>query len=114
MIDKDEPLIVEHIGTYNRARPGRWFDNFVISARHDPAPGIEWSVPSDSTGIQGYSVAVDHVPNGTADETIDTTKPETVFRDLAPGTWFAHVRACDGAGNWGANGHVRIDLSPPE
>ena len=104
-------LIIEHIATYNRGSRGRWFDNLVIAGREQRAPEVEWSEPADATGIRGYSVAVDRKPDGPADTRIDTTDPRIVFGDLEPGTWHVHVRACDGAGNWGPAGHARFEVT---
>ncbi|MGM0491350.1 MAG: tetratricopeptide repeat protein [Armatimonadota bacterium] len=83
------------------------FDNFVIGSVGTVKPVFRWKA-TDTTGISGYSYVLDQEP---------TTQPplETMgdsgaksFEDLKSGLWFFHVRAVDGAGNWGPTSHYAI------
>lgn len=80
---------------------------------HDD-PLISFSV-ADTTGITGYSYAFDQVSNTTPDTTSEGTTPSRSYSNVADGAWYFHVRAKDGAGNWGATKHriVRIDDTAP-
>jgi hypothetical protein len=80
------------------------------------APSFSWTEPYDTSGIAGYSCefdnSLDTIPD-TASEGTDTSKS---YSDVAGGAWYFHVRAKDGAGNWGITDHygpVKIN-NPPE
>ena len=81
-----------------------------MAARRDSKPGIEWSAPADATGIRGYSMTVDRDPNGVPEPVVSTATTRADFPGLGAGAWYAHVRACDGAGNWGPAGHAQITI----
>ena len=113
--DSPEPpqtLWVDHLATLNRRGQTFHFDNFYIARAQARRVRVHWSVPRDATGIRGYSLAIDRSPSTTPDTTIDSAEPEAVYADLAPGMHYVHVRASDGAGNWGPAGHARIDVAP--
>jgi len=112
--DPDESKLVEHVATYYWRRHGMWIDNFSIAPRIDLNPRFQWSVPDDRTGIKGYSFHLDDKAQTIPDESIDTIIPFCSFKKLQPGSYFLHVRACDGAGNWGDAGHLGIKISAEE
>ena len=56
----------------------------------------------------------DRDPASIPDDSVDTGEPRFAFSGVEPGVWYAHVRACDGAGNWGPPGHARIEIAAPE
>jgi len=78
-------------------------------------PAFTWTAPSDPSGIAGYSYALDQSSGTTPAEVVDSTGNTASYSDVADGTWYFHVRAQDGAGNWGAASHyqVNIDTMPP-
>ncbi|MFO7948067.1 MAG: tetratricopeptide repeat protein [Armatimonadota bacterium] len=76
------------------------FDNFIIGQVGDKTPTVRWKA-TDATGITAYSYVTDREP---------ATDPDTTSEGLAvakqldvsdSGLWFFHLRARDGAGNWG-------------
>jgi len=104
-----------------RARPGTIIDiddtELAQATWHGAV--VEWEVPRDTSGIDGFAVAWDRSP--------DTIPPEQVTHPVAAfaagskyrwtlpgaeryGKWFVHVRARDGSGNWGETAHLAIDL----
>ncbi|MDZ4655219.1 MAG: cell wall-binding repeat-containing protein, partial [Coriobacteriia bacterium] len=84
-----------------------WYD--------DPDPAFSFSA-SDPSGITGYSYTLDALAVTTPDQVVDGAGPGVSYTGIADGEWYFHVRAVDGAGNWGAASHyrVRIDTSPLE
>jgi len=77
-------------------------------------PAFSWSA-SDTSGITGYSYILDQTASTTPDNTSEGTGTTTSYTDKANGTWYFHIRAKDGAGNWGSTTHktVKIDVSAP-
>ena len=97
----------------NRPGSGFYVDNFAISA---PETGqnlrFEWSSVADPTAIPGYAHILDKNP---ATQPTDMKGPANVIvlPPTAPGAWFFHVRARDGAGNWGAVTHFPVTIAAP-
>lgn len=82
-----------------------YVDNFCISGDGPPLPRFAWT-SRDSTGVAGVSFVFDKQPRTAPDTSIDAS-----VRDLslpvidAAGLYYLHVRARDGAGNWGGAEH---------
>ncbi len=76
------------------------FDNFIIGKVGAKAPVIRWKA-TDTTGIQGYSYSLDQDPLTTPDTELEGLAVAKQFGQLKPGVWYFHLRAQDGAGNWG-------------
>lgn len=95
----------------------------VISSKTHPEdtwissnnPNFDWSIPSDLSGINGYSFFFDQLPTTNPDMVINTTTNSTSYSSIGEGTWYFHVRAQDNAGNWGTSDHykIKIDLTNP-
>ena len=85
-------------------------DNFAISA---PANGqklqFEWSAVKDNTGIAGYAFAFDKKPT-TLPTKLGSPAITTSVGNPGPGDWFFHLRARDGAGNWGKVVHFPVAI----
>ena len=81
----------------------------------DNAPSFIWTIPSDVSGIAGYSYTLDKSQTTIPDTTENTTTNSQSYTHVTDGTWYFHVRAIDIAGNWGSTGHfmVNIDTSTP-
>lgn len=80
------------------------------------APSFSWSAADTQTGISGYSRVLDREPATVPDTTSEGTGTSwTSPQSLADGVWYFHVRARDGAGNWGAATHraVHVDTGAP-
>lgn len=90
----------------------------VIASSTDPDPtqgyssttfDASWTPPAGMPGIAGYGVVLDTKP-----ETVPTsvTQITTSFSqpDLAPGTYFLHVRATDEDGEWGSTATYRFTI----
>lgn len=76
------------------------FDNFVIGQIGRYAPVLRWRA-TDTTGIAGFSYSLDRDPATVPDEVSEGVQPAKTFDALQPGIWYFHLRAQDGAGNWG-------------
>jgi len=63
---------------------------------------------TDTTGIAGYSYALDQQPNNIPDSISQGLATNHAFAGVEPGVWFFHLRAQDGAGNWGPPVHYAI------
>ena len=86
---------------------GVWYSN--------DNPQFSWSEPADASGISGYSYELDQVSDTTPDTTSEGTATGKSYTGISNGTWYFHVRALDGAGNWGSTSHytIKIDTTPP-
>lgn len=83
------------------------FDNFIIGSVGTVNPVFRWSA-TDTTGIAGYSYVLDQEPaTEPPAQSMGPTAAKT-FERLETGLWFLHVRAVDGAGNWGPAAHYAI------
>ena len=83
------------------------FDNFVVGRVGTSKPVFRWGA-TDATGITGYSYVLDQEPGTVPPEESKGAKLAMTFSDLAKGLWFLHLRAEDGAGNWGPTTHYGI------
>lgn len=83
------------------------FDNVIIGSLGTVKPVFRWKA-TDTTGIAGYSYVLDQEPatEPPAESMGDTAAKS--FEKLTTGLWFLHVRAVDGAGNWGPASHYAI------
>jgi len=83
------------------------FDNFIVGKVGTTKPVFRWKA-TDTTGIAGYSWVIDQQPATEAPEQNMGDKVAMTFSDLTKGLWFLHLRAVDGAGNWGPTIHYGI------
>jgi hypothetical protein len=80
-------------------------DNFLLTKANSPIPYFGWQV-GDTTGIKGYNATLDQSPL-----TIPAAKINQIENAGTPpfigktGLHYFHVRAVDGAGNWGPVAH---------
>ncbi|MBT3381933.1 MAG: hypothetical protein HN742_38975 [Lentisphaerae bacterium] len=76
---------------------------------------LAWAA-TDVSGIKGYSYAWDASPEFVVDRIADGTEGKASFGTLPEGEVFFHVRALDGAGNWGDASKYMflVDNAPPE
>jgi hypothetical protein len=77
---------------------------------NDNTPTISWGIPSDLSGVAGYSYSVDAPP----DDTIDTTSTSVNLPQLTDGQHVFYVKATDSVGNWGTPTSVilTVDTNP--
>jgi len=96
-----------------------------VSSPTDPRPGqkyatstisFTWSAPADPSGIVGYGYRLDQDPHGKAHDVVRTQGQQVALGGLPTGTYYFHVRAVDGAGNWGPSTTfpARVDVTPPQ
>ncbi|MCW8129660.1 MAG: PDZ domain-containing protein [Planctomycetota bacterium] len=86
-----------------------WIDNLHMAPEAGTGGRVEWEAEEDESGIWGYSMIMDRSADTEAPKSValkDTFKAEYG----RTGTWYAHIRACDQAGNWGPTRHYRIDF----
>ena len=83
------------------------FDNFIVGRVGTGKPVFRWQA-TDTTGIAGYSYVLDQEPATIPPEKNMGSKVAMTFSDLKKGLWFLHLRAADGAGNWGPTTHYGI------
>jgi hypothetical protein len=84
-----------------------WFDNVTLGKVGTSSPAFRWRA-TDATGILGYSYELDREPATIPDTTSEGAALSKAFGKLAKGRWYFHVRAQDGAGNWGPTSHYAI------
>lgn len=91
-----------------------WFDNFVIGTVGTRAPVLRWKA-TDTTGIAGYSYALDQQPGTVPPEEVAATSQSYRHEGtLDKGRWYFHLRAVDGAGNWGPTTHYALMHLTPD
>lgn len=73
---------------------------------------FSWTPASHISGCAGYSVVFDGQSDTVPDETLHTTAATVSYADLAPGQYYLHVRALDGAGHWSNAAHYGITVLP--
>ncbi len=64
-----------------------------------------------TSGIKGYSIAIDKNPNTVPDDSIDTTELSYTTEQLEAGSWYAHIKAIDNAGNASSTTNVNFNVS---
>lgn len=77
--------------------------NFRSDALSQDTYTVTWNLPSDSSGIAGFSYSFDRNEKGTTPGTIMIRRRDdrrASFTALEDGEWFIHVRAVDYAHNW--------------
>ncbi len=89
-------------------------DDWAMYSQVADSATLRWAEPADPSGVRGYSWVLDSADDTVPPETISGADRQADFGNLAPGHYCFHVRACDGAGNWGAPAHVPFDLIAPE
>ncbi|MGQ9729995.1 MAG: tetratricopeptide repeat protein [Candidatus Zipacnadales bacterium] len=82
-------------------------DNLVVGAIGPKAATLSWSA-TDTTGIAGYSYIMDQSANTEPSPIVQDTNVQAQFADLPLGVNWFHIRALDGAGNWGPTSHYAI------
>jgi hypothetical protein len=80
---------------------------------------VAWHAEDSASGVAGYSLAWSPEPSTVPDTLADTAETSMTSAELADGAWWFHVRARDGAGNWGAPSHlgpfhIETPLPPPQ
>jgi hypothetical protein len=88
-------------------------DDFALYSPASSGARFTWGEPADASGIGGYSWLLDGKDDTLPDEVSEGGERQGELTDLTPGHWYFHVRACDGAGNWGPATHLLFDVSPP-
>lgn len=74
-------------------------------------PSVSWAVPTDTSGIAGYSIGISPYSFAVPDEIVDTNDNTFSYMDVEDGEWYFHVRARDNAGNWGSDANYRIRIN---
>lgn len=92
-------------GRYNNPR-GAFFhlDNFILTRPGRGKVRLSWSA-ADETGIAGYSFVLDTHPDTLPPEAPLRPETEITYPGLPAARSYFHIRACDGAGNWGPTTH---------
>ncbi|MAG14014.1 MAG: serine/threonine protein phosphatase [Spirochaetales bacterium] len=79
---------------------------------------VNWNLPADSTGIEGFSVVWDRDPEGVPMQEVTLSADNRSMETRLPedGYWYAHISAKDHAGNWSKPSTVSVirDTTPPE
>jgi serine phosphatase RsbU (regulator of sigma subunit) len=92
--------------------------NFKDAPLNQNTFSVSWDLPTDSSGIEGFSYSLDNNQDSESPKTIMLRRRDerqnnfTVTND---GDWFIHVRAVDYAGNWSNTSTLKFtrDTTPP-
>ena len=107
----DCTVLAPHIVSTTHPEQDQWYTNYQSQ--------INWTVPPDVNGIEGYYYIIDQNPSTipTSLTGTFTTHNGTNFENLANGTWYFHVVAKDSVGNVGTSAEhfaIHIDTTAPE
>ena len=84
-------------------------DNLILSGPNGGNGSFEWEAAPDSTGIAGYSFVIDQDPTAQPPPALTAQQPQA-YAGALTGVWFAHVRACNQAGDWGPTRTMKVDF----
>lgn len=87
-----------------------WLDDIEFAPRGWEGAWLEWEAPADESGVSGYSISVDGNPSTEPPAEIAVREPRFSVPPLRIGAnvIYAHIRARDGAGNWGPTSHFAM------
>ncbi|MBN2451236.1 MAG: hypothetical protein JXR77_12655 [Lentisphaeria bacterium] len=90
-----------------------YLDNLAFLGPSCPLPLVRYSA-ADATGISMYRIAFNQEPKAEPEIEAESrgTSPLLAAADQ-PGLWYIHVRARDGAGNWGDTLHFPYYCTEP-
>jgi len=88
-------------------------DDFALYSRTSTGARFRWAEPPDPSGVRGYSWLLDARDDSLPPETLTGRDRQAEFIGLSPGHHCFHLRAWDGAGNWGPATHLPFDVLPP-
>ncbi len=100
-------IFTDRGGSHNKVGATARFDNFIIGAVGAGRAKVTWWA-TDTTGIAGFSYALDRSPSTVPPAKVMTKGLSLDLGPLDPGIWYFHIRALDGAGNWGPAAHYAI------
>ncbi|MCX7600177.1 MAG: hypothetical protein N2512_15115, partial [Armatimonadetes bacterium] len=83
------------------------FDNLVVGRPGTGPVQMTWRA-TDTTGIKAYSYACDRNAATEPDTNAESSEQAANLGALDNGIWYFHIRAQDGAGNWGPARHYAI------
>ena len=90
-----------------------YIDDYAMYSPTATRARFGWSEPPDESGIGGYAWALDGSDGTVPPEAVTGSERTAEFTGLEPGHYCFHVRARDGAGNWGPAAHVPLDVAAP-
>lgn len=88
-------------------------DDYAMYSPAATQAAFRWAAPASASGIAGYSWVLDSSDATTPPEKNMGSASQAEFSGLKPGRYVFHLRACDGAGNWGPPSHVPLQLTSP-
>ncbi|MEA3401985.1 MAG: tetratricopeptide repeat protein [Armatimonadota bacterium] len=106
-LNVDAVIVGDRNSRDNRKGATAHFDNFIIGSVGTVKPVFRWGA-TDTTGVAGYSYVLDQQPATVPPAQSQGTAAAKSFEGLQTGVHFLHVRAVDGAGNWGPPAHYAI------
>ncbi len=90
-----------------------YIDNFAYLGPSSPLPLLNFYA-SDATGIREFRFAFNQDPEANPDIVLPVTEARTTSKAAdAPGVWYIHLQARDGAGNWGDTLHFPYYCTDP-
>lgn len=88
-------------------------DDYAMYSEAATRAAFHWAEPASRSGITGYSWVLDSSDDTLPLEKVRGSARYAEFTGLKPGRYVFHVRARDGAGNWGPASRVSIRLAEP-
>ena len=88
-------------------------DDYAMYSPAATQAGFRWAAPASPSGISGYSWVLDSSDATVPPEKLCGSTLQADFTGLKPGRHVFHLRARDGAGNWGPTSSVPFQLTAP-
>jgi hypothetical protein len=89
-------------------------DDYAMYSQAATQAAFRWAAPASPSGIAGYSWVLDSSADTLPPERVLGSARRAEFTGLKPGRYVFHLRARDGAGNWGPASQVSFQLTERE
>lgn len=108
-LEIEQVLLIDRGKADNKAGATARVDNFMIARVGKASPSFRWKA-TDATGVTDYSYVLDQSPTTAPDEEGEGLGSSKTFRQVAKqqGLYYFHIRAKDGAGQWGPTEHYGV------
>lgn len=105
VVAKFSDIYVDSPVVFSRTHPeDTWSDQ--------PKAVIEWRAPEDESGIAGYAVIVNKIPDFIPQvQNVGSKVRNYEIPDIDDGVTYFHIRSIDGAGNYSRTLHYKIQVS---
>ncbi|ETR73942.1 MAG: hypothetical protein OMM_00580 [Candidatus Magnetoglobus multicellularis str. Araruama] len=107
--DYNLPAWMELVMGEENTKGATWYvDNFIISEGGKSNSHPVFHITPNDASVTQYSYKLDQNSGTIPDRIADCSVNDIDIQGVPDGSWYFHVRALDGGGNWGPANHYRI------